>query len=99
MPIIIHLYVIFFKKLVELLSSFFKTESDTIVCLIHHSNNPYHVIVDNINLMTDFGVCDSSISRLLQRRPSTFGSRNLIKSLEEVKRLGFDPSKTTFELL
>ncbi|WJX27911.1 hypothetical protein P8452_16687 [Trifolium repens] len=47
--------------------------------------------------MTDFGVCDSVIARFLQTRPSIFGSTDLIKSLEEVKGLGFDPSMTTFE--
>ncbi|WJX27900.1 hypothetical protein P8452_16677 [Trifolium repens] len=36
-------------------------------------------------------------ARLLQQRPSIFGSTDLIKSLEEVKGLGFDPSMTTFE--
>jgi mTERF domain-containing protein len=47
--------------------------------------------------MTDFGVCDSNIARLLQQRPSIFSSTDLLKSLEEVKGLGFDPSMTTFE--
>jgi len=48
--------------------------------------------------MTDFGVCESTIARLLQKRPSIFGQTGLIKSLE-VKGLGFDPSMTTLELL
>jgi mTERF domain-containing protein len=47
--------------------------------------------------MTDFGVCDSVIARFLQTRPIIFGSTDLIKSLEEVKGLGFNPSMTTFE--
>ena len=50
----------------------------------------------NINLMTDFGVSDNVIASMLQSRPSVFGSKDLIKSLEEVKCLGFHPSKTTF---
>jgi mTERF domain-containing protein len=87
--------------LFELLSRFLKTNKDVIVCLIRHSSSfartPYDLIVANINLMTDFGVCDSNIARLLQQRPSIFGSTDLIKSLEEVKGLGFDPSMTTFE--
>jgi mTERF domain-containing protein len=87
--------------LFELLSRFFKTNMDVIVCLIINlhsfAHNPYDRIVANINLMTDFGVCDSSIARLLQTWPSIFGSNDLIKSLEEVKGLGFDPSMTTFE--
>jgi mTERF domain-containing protein len=86
--------------LFELLSRFFKTNKDVIVCLIQNSMaigcNPYHLIVANINLMTDFGFCDTNIARLLQTRPSIFGSNDLIKSLEEVKGLGFNPSMTTF---
>ncbi|GAU47452.1 hypothetical protein TSUD_404010 [Trifolium subterraneum] len=59
---------------------------------------PYQRTVANINLMTDFGVCDSTIARLLQTRSrsSIFGSTDLIKSLEEVKGLGFCPSTTNF---
>jgi mTERF domain-containing protein len=47
--------------------------------------------------MTDFGVCDSVIATFLETWPSIFGSNDLIKSLEEVKGLGFNPSMTTFE--
>ncbi|CAJ2662022.1 unnamed protein product [Trifolium pratense] len=87
-------------RLFELLSRFLKTNKDVIVCLIRHSKAfnfiPYHLMVANINLMTDFGVCDSNIARFLQIRPYIFGSTDLIKSLEEVKGLGFDPSRTTF---
>ncbi|WJX23643.1 hypothetical protein P8452_12840 [Trifolium repens] len=87
--------------LFELLSRFFKTNKDVIVCLIRHPCSfnciPYDLIVANINLMTDFGVCDSVIARFLQTRPIIFGSTDLIKSLEEVKGLGFNPSMTTFE--
>ena len=86
--------------LFELLSRFLKTNKDVIVCLIRHSKSfiisPYRLIVANINLMTDFGVSDNVIAKLLHRRPSIFGSKDLIKSLEEVKALGFDPSTTTF---
>jgi mTERF domain-containing protein len=58
--------------------------------------NSYRRMLVNINLMTDFGVKHSNIAKLLQIRPSIFGSNDLIKSLEEVKGLGFDPSMTTF---
>jgi len=88
--------------LFELFSRFFKTnnDNDVIVCLIKHWTTftiyPYHLIVDNVNLMSDFGVSDSVIARLFQSWTSIFGSNDLIKSLEEVKCLGFDPSTTTF---
>ncbi|PNX67395.1 mTERF protein, partial [Trifolium pratense] len=57
---------------------------------------PYERIVANINLMTDFGVCNSAIASLFQRCQPIFGSTDLIKLLEEVKGLGYDPSTTTF---
>jgi len=86
--------------LFELLSRFLKTNKDVIVCLIQYwtafITNPYHLIVANINLMTDFGVSDSTIARLLRTRPSVCCSNDLIKSLEEVKGLGFDPSTAAF---
>jgi len=86
--------------LFELLSRFLKTNKDIIICLIRHSTafsmNSYHLIVDNVNLMSDFGVSDNVIASMLQSRPSIIGSKDLIKSLEEVKNLGFDPSMTTF---
>ncbi|KEH37298.1 putative transcription regulator mTERF family [Medicago truncatula] len=86
--------------LFELLRMFFKTNKDTIVCLIRHSkwvaSYPHHLIVANINLMSDFGVSHSVIARLLQIKPSIFCSKDLIKSLEEVKGLGFHPPITTF---
>ncbi|WJX23656.1 hypothetical protein P8452_12852 [Trifolium repens] len=86
--------------LFELLSRFLKTNKDVIVCLIRRSTaflmNSYRRMLVNINLMTDFGVKHSNIAKLLQIRPSIFGSNDLIKSLEEVKGLGFDPSMNTF---
>ncbi|XP_024633294.2 uncharacterized protein [Medicago truncatula] len=86
--------------LFELLSRFLKTNKDIILCLIRYwtafATNPYHLIVSNINLMSDFGVSDNVIGSLLQSRPSIFGSKDLIKSLEEVKDLGFHPSMTNF---
>ncbi|XP_045789833.1 uncharacterized protein LOC123884715 [Trifolium pratense] len=86
--------------LFELLSRYLKTNKDVIVCLIRHSSSfsvcPCRRIVANIKLMRDFGVCDSAIERLFQTRPSIFGSNDLIKSLEEVKGSGFDPSMTIF---
>ncbi|CAJ2662052.1 unnamed protein product [Trifolium pratense] len=87
--------------LFEILSRFLKTNKDVIVCLIRlsstsFSRTSYDIIAANVNLMSNFGVCDSSIARLFQTRPSIFGSTDLIKSLEEVKGLGFRPSMITF---
>ncbi|XP_045792396.1 uncharacterized protein LOC123887150 isoform X2 [Trifolium pratense] len=86
--------------LFELLSRFLKTDKHVIVRLIRqwHSFDcmSYDLIVANINLMSDFGVCNSAIAVFFQTNTSIFGSTDLIKSLEEVKGLGFDPSTTTF---
>ena len=84
----------------ELLSRFLKTNKVVIVCLIRCwtalTINSYHLTVDNVNLMSDFGVSDYVIASSLQSRTSIVGSKNLIKSLEEVKCLGFHPSAITF---
>ncbi|CAJ2662064.1 unnamed protein product [Trifolium pratense] len=84
----------------ELLSKFLKTNKDTIVCLIRNwpsfVDYPYDRIAANINLLRDFGVCDSGIARLILTGPSILGSTDLINTLEEVKGLGFDPSTSTF---
>ncbi|CAJ2657072.1 unnamed protein product [Trifolium pratense] len=86
--------------LFELLSRFLKTNKDVIVWLIINSNLlhkfPYDRMVANINLMSDFGVCDSGIARLFLTGPSILGSTDMIHTLEEVKCLGFDPSTCTF---
>ena len=84
----------------ELLNRFSKTDKDTIVPIIRNSSAftvyPRHVLEANTNLMSDFGVSDNVIASLLHSRTPIFGSKDLIKSLEEVKALGFDPSMTTF---
>ncbi|XP_024632037.1 uncharacterized protein [Medicago truncatula] len=96
---------IFIKKAPWLLSSqphkrFSKTNKDTIVYLIRHSRSfivyPLNLLEANINLMVDFGVYDSAIARLLRTRKSISCSNDLIKSLEDVKGLGFDPSTIAF---
>ncbi|WJX27901.1 hypothetical protein P8452_16678 [Trifolium repens] len=85
--------------LFELLSGYLKIR-DVIICLIRKwfSFDPisYDLIVENINLMNNFGVSNYNIATLFRIRPSIFGSNDLIKSLEEVKGLGFKPSRTTF---
>jgi mTERF domain-containing protein len=50
----------------------------------------------NVKFLLDFGVTSSSIYRLLTSRPSVICSTNLKKFVEEIKELGFDPSKFSF---
>ncbi|KEH32308.1 uncharacterized protein [Medicago truncatula] len=50
----------------------------------------------NLQFLLDFGVTRSSIYRLLTSRPSTICCTDLKKALEEIKELGFQPSKYNF---
>lgn len=50
----------------------------------------------NLQFLLDFGVTRSSIYHLLTTRPSTICSTDLKKALEEIKELGFQPSKYNF---
>ncbi|GAU11141.1 hypothetical protein TSUD_197650 [Trifolium subterraneum] len=52
----------------------------------------------NVEFLLDFGVTPSSIYRLLTTRPSMIccTTTNLKKLVEEIKELGFDPSKYNF---
>lgn len=49
-----------------------------------------------MNLLLDVGVKDSSITYLFRRRASILLSKDLRKNIDEVKELGFDPSKMSF---
>jgi len=50
----------------------------------------------NLQFLLDFGVTRSSIYHLLTTRPSIICSTDLKKALEEIKELGFQPSKYNF---
>ncbi|PNY15072.1 mTERF protein [Trifolium pratense] len=65
--------------------------------------NPSKRLLPKFQFLLSKGASTSDIVRItvaghrfLQIRPYIFGSTDLIKSLEEVKGLGFDPSRTTF---
>ncbi|XP_061341133.1 uncharacterized protein LOC133287522 [Gastrolobium bilobum] len=81
----------------ELVNRFLQSDKNTIACIIRNSISfSYTLSIDNLKLLIDCGVCDLSIARLLVTRPSLLGSNDLLKTVEEVKGLGFDPSKSTF---
>ncbi|XP_061341132.1 uncharacterized protein LOC133287521 [Gastrolobium bilobum] len=83
--------------LYEMVNRFLQSDKNTITCIIRNSISfSYTLTIQNVKLLIDYGVCDLSIARLLITRPSLFGSNNLLKTVEEVKGLGFDPSKSTF---
>ncbi|KAJ1407633.1 Transcription termination factor, mitochondrial/chloroplastic [Sesbania bispinosa] len=79
--------------LYELFKRFLKSDKDVITYLIlcwsHHT-------MANIKLMIDYRVFDLSIARLFVPPPTILASTNLLKSLDEVKGLRVDPSKSTF---
>jgi mTERF domain-containing protein len=83
--------------LFEFYNKILKSDKATICCMIRNSILlSYNLAPVNVKLLIDYGVCDSSIAKLLLTRPTILGSSDLINSLEEVKGLGFNPSNSTF---
>ncbi|KAJ1395197.1 Transcription termination factor, mitochondrial/chloroplastic [Sesbania bispinosa] len=81
----------------ELVRRFFPSDRRAIVCVIACPSS----IVDprleqNVNLLLEFGVSPSNIRYLLCTRTSILCSAILRKVMEEIKGLGFDPSKINF---
>ncbi|XP_004487878.1 uncharacterized protein [Cicer arietinum] len=81
----------------ELAYRFLKSPKETISCTISNSaffgkSNVPH----NIRLLMENGVKDLNITRLLQTRCRAFQPHDLLKLVEELKELGFNPSKSTF---
>lgn len=83
----------------ELLYRFLQSDSDVIASAIQ---NPdllcEHLVPRNITMLIENGVSDSNIARLLQIRSQIFKARDTMKFVEEVKNLGFDPSKIIFSV-
>jgi mTERF domain-containing protein len=52
----------------------------------------------NVKFLIDFGVTGSNIYHLLRTRPSIICSTDLKNAVEEIKELGFDPSKGSFSV-
>ncbi|XP_019425681.1 PREDICTED: uncharacterized protein LOC109334384 [Lupinus angustifolius] len=83
----------------ELVHSFLLSDEETVACIIRNtlsfcSSRMSH----NIKLLIGCGVSESNIAILLRKWPSILCSIDLLKEVEEVKRLGFNPSKTTFSI-
>ncbi|KAG4381467.1 hypothetical protein AAZX31_15G146100 [Glycine max] len=81
----------------ELVKRFLQSDKKTIDCVFanRHFLN-YNTASENVNLLLDVGVKDSSITYLFRRRASILLSKDLRKNIDEVKELGFDPSKMSF---
>ncbi|GAU45618.1 hypothetical protein TSUD_301960 [Trifolium subterraneum] len=83
----------------ELLHKFLQSEEDTVALAIH---KPYLLshnrVPDNITMLVETGVRDSTIARLLRSPSRVFTSSKcyMLELVEELKDLGFNPSKVTF---
>ncbi|XP_061341139.1 uncharacterized protein LOC133287526 [Gastrolobium bilobum] len=53
-------------------------------------------LVPNVKLLVDNGVARSNLFRILRVKPYVISSTDLGKMVQELKKLGFDPSKTYF---
>ncbi|GAU51531.1 hypothetical protein TSUD_413960 [Trifolium subterraneum] len=81
----------------ELLYRCLKSHKETIDCVI---GNPTlfcdRHVKHNITMLIENGVADTNIARLLRDRSRIFKSSDLLKLVDELKDLGFNPSKTSF---
>ncbi|KAK2395018.1 transcription termination factor MTERF5, chloroplastic [Trifolium repens] len=83
----------------ELLRRFLQSEEDADALAIHKSYLlSYNRVPDNIAMLVENGVRDSTIARILrtQSRVLTLSKCYMLKLVEELKGLGFNPSKITF---
>ncbi|GAU47451.1 hypothetical protein TSUD_404000 [Trifolium subterraneum] len=81
----------------KLVTRFLKSEQRAIATVI---SLPYLLcsdyVIPNVNLMVDKGVCDSSISKIFSSNIIFCKPRVLEDMVEELKNMGFDPSKIYF---
>lgn len=73
------------------------SDKDTIACAIQ---NPTilsdHRVPQNIRMLIENGLIDSNIARLLRMHSKILSTSGILKVVEEVKDLGFDPSRSLF---
>ncbi|CAJ2662092.1 unnamed protein product [Trifolium pratense] len=83
----------------ELVYRFLQSDKDTIALLKY---NPTifgtSYVVDNIKVLTESGVTDSNIARSLRTWIKLFYRTDLHELVEELKDLGFDPSRSIFTI-
>lgn len=81
----------------ELVRRFLHADKKIIECVFGNRHFlDYKAAVQNVNMLVDVGVRDSNISYLFRRRPSILLSNDLKRTVDEVKEMGFDPSKIGF---
>ncbi|XP_058768456.1 uncharacterized protein LOC131642202 [Vicia villosa] len=81
----------------ELVRSFCPSDQKAITSIIFCPSSISDIrMKPNLQFLLDSGVTPSSIYRLLSSRPSVICSTDLRKAVEEIKGLGFHPSKYNF---
>ncbi|KAE9602153.1 hypothetical protein Lal_00049597 [Lupinus albus] len=83
----------------ELVRRFSPSDERAIACVIASPTSISDARVQhNVNMLIDEGVTHSSIYHLFRTRPTVLCSNDLEKVLDEVKKMGFNPSKTNFSV-
>ncbi|CAL0301601.1 unnamed protein product [Lupinus luteus] len=81
----------------ELVNRFLQCEKKTFASIVGCPSLLYSdSVVSNINFLVDNGVADLNIYRILRLRPFILCANDLKNTVEELKCLGFDPSKSYF---
>ncbi|KAL9314823.1 hypothetical protein ACSQ67_020275 [Phaseolus vulgaris] len=83
----------------ELMRKFLQTDEKTMDC-IRSCGHFFGTdrVVHNVKLLVDYGVTDPVLAFLLRRRVSIILCSALNRTLDEVKEMGFDPSKLSFAI-
>ncbi|KEH37231.1 putative transcription regulator mTERF family [Medicago truncatula] len=81
----------------ELVYRFLQSDKEILEKLNYSANLLCDCTVqNNITMLIENGVSDSNIKTLLREQTRIFKRRDMLKSVKELKDLGFNPSKTTF---
>ncbi|KAJ1407628.1 Transcription termination factor, mitochondrial/chloroplastic [Sesbania bispinosa] len=88
------------KKLIpayQFVNRFVESDDRTLASILYCPTLLYSKsLAENVKLLIDNGVASSNISRILRLKPYVLCSTKLGKIVQEVKDLGFDPSKSYF---
>ncbi|XP_058727917.1 uncharacterized protein LOC131599648 [Vicia villosa] len=83
----------------ELIYRFLQSDKEVIASAIQSPNLLCEQFVPrNISMLIENGVSNSNIARLLRIRSQIFKVQDMLKFVEEVKNLGFNPSKIIFSI-
>ncbi|XP_061341136.1 uncharacterized protein LOC133287523 [Gastrolobium bilobum] len=81
----------------NLVNRFLLSDEKTIASIIYCPSLLYsNIPALNIKLFVDYGVASCNIFRILRQNPHIICRSDLLKTVQELTNLGFDPSKTHF---